>query len=181
MRKESVAVRNMMMAYAVPIEQTGEIVEQSKVVLGAVRSMYWRTKTAAEIMQVEASGKLSVGIGAALLYLSDLAPIKERQDYEQRIMRMFENQSILSVIEKTIDAIQRYPTNGSLYHTILSSYYIDEQPCSDEAIYGELGLERTGYYQRKREAALLFGLQINACGLAASNGKNARTTRKKAT
>jgi len=179
MKVESAAIRNMMFTFGIPIEQAGEIVKQSKIVLRAVRSMYWRTITAAEIMQMEASGEMSVGIGAALLYLSDLAPLKERQDYEQRIMRMFENQSILSVIEKTIEVIRSYPDNGELYHTILQNYYVTEPKCSDEAIFTKLHLERTGYYQRKREATLLFGLQIKACGLVAATGKNGRTARKK--
>jgi len=179
MKKESAATRTMLLTFGIPVEQAEEIVKQSKIVLSAMRSMYWRIKTNAEIMQGEATGKLSVDIRAALLYLSDLAPLKERQDYEQRILRMFENQSILGILEKALEAIRSYPHNGELYYTILNDYYIDKQQQSDEVIFTKLHLERTGYYLRKREATLLFGLQINACGLAAANGKKPRAPRRK--
>lgn len=179
MKVESAAIRKMMFTFGIPVEQAGEIVKQSKIVLSAMRGMYWRIKTNAEIMQGEAAGKLSVGIRAALLYLSDLAPLKERQDYEQRILRMFENQTLLGILEKALAAIQSYPHNGELYYTILDDYYIDKQQHSDEVIFTKLHLERTVYYQRKREAVLLFGLQIYACGLAAANGMKPRAPRKK--
>ena len=179
MKIEPAAVRNMMLAYGITIEQAGEIVKQSKIVLNAVRSMYWRTKFDAEDLKEEATGKLSIDIGAALLYLSDLAPLKEQKDYEQRIMRMFENQSIIGAFEKKLEAIRHYPDNGKLYHAILKSYYFDEHRCSDQDIFEELNLERTVYYQRKREAVLLFGLQIKAHGLASTNGRKSRASKKK--
>jgi len=55
MKIEPAAVRNMMLAFGIPIEQAGEIVKQSKIVLNAVRSMYWRTKFDAEDLKEEAT------------------------------------------------------------------------------------------------------------------------------
>jgi ArpU family phage transcriptional regulator len=122
---------------------------------------------------------MGAGISAALLYLSDLAPHKERQDFEKRILMMFENKTIIDVLERTIEAIRKYPDYGEMYHAILKAYYFDEKRCSDVAIYEGIHLERTVYYQRKREAVLLFGLQIKACGLVAANGKKRGVSRKK--
>ena len=94
---------------------------------------------------------MSIDIGAALLYLSDLAPLKEQKDYEQRIMRMFENQLILGAFEKKLEAIRHYPENGNLYHAILKRYYFDEHRCSDGWLtvdYRVRNALRTGKCQR---------------------------------
>lgn len=62
----------------------------------------------------------------------------------------------------TLEAIAAYPDNGALYHRILNTLYFTPNPPTDGALWPELHLERSTYYQRKQEAIALFA-SLLAC------------------
>ena len=47
-----------------------------------------------------------------------------------------------------------------IYHKIIYNYYISEQKITDEVCMRNVSLERTVYYQRKKEAIALVGVII---------------------
>ncbi len=59
-------------------------------------------------------------------------------------------------LRRTLEAIAAYPENGALYHRILNTLYFTPNPPTDGALWPELHLERSTYYQRKQEAIALF-------------------------
>jgi len=170
----SAAIRTMMVSFTIQEEDVEPIIEKTKTVLGAVRCIYWRTRTNADLIREEAANGLYADIGTALQYLSDFAPINEQKDHEQRILNIYENQTIIKMLESILKSIGDYPENGALYNTILKNYYFDDKRSSDERIYEELGIERTLYYQRKKEAVLLFGLQLRSFKPPPKTGKPRR-------
>lgn len=60
------------------------------------------------------------------------------------------------LFDTMLDYLRRYPDNGELYHTIIYRCYFEPECPTDEAIIDALHLERSTYYDRKREAIVLF-------------------------
>lgn len=65
-----------------------------------------------------------------------------------------------SLMRRTLAAVSAFPQNGPLYHAILEGVYFSDTPSGDSALWPELHIERSTYYQRKQEAIALFGTLI---------------------
>ena len=61
-------------------------------------------------------------------------------------------------IEMIINEIADLCDNGTLYRTILIETYLKEKPLKREELYRACGLGRTAYFDRRKEALLLFGI-----------------------
>ena len=61
-------------------------------------------------------------------------------------------------IEMIINEMVSLCENGALYKTILEETYLKEKPLKYEALYTACGLCRTTYFERRKEALLLFGV-----------------------
>lgn len=61
------------------------------------------------------------------------------------------------LMRRTLAAVAAFPQNGPLYHAILEGAYFCDNPSGDSALWPQLHIERSTYYQRKQEAIALFG------------------------
>ena len=56
--------------------------------------------------------------------------------------------------------VRDFPLNGDLYSSILSMCYMSRFPYSERELMDAMGLERTSFYRRKKEAIKVFGLAL---------------------
>ena len=61
------------------------------------------------------------------------------------------------VANVTLEDVKEFGEEGILYHKILDANYFSDSITDEDAYMESLGLCRTGYYDRKREATLLYG------------------------
>lgn len=74
---------------------------------------------------------------------------------------------VTHTLHQVLAHVRAYPHNGALFYEILHAYYFDDTSPSDEALMARLHLERSSYYQRKKEALSLFGYLLFAWYLPA--------------
>lgn len=74
---------------------------------------------------------------------------------------------VTSTIQHVLTHVRAYPHNGPLFYNILVGYYFEEDNPSDETLMERFHLERSSYYQRKKEALALFGYLLFAWYLPA--------------
>ena len=67
---------------------------------------------------------------------------------------------MLLIIYDACVRLKVYPEYGEIYHKIIYNYYISEKKITDEVCMRNVSLERTVYYQRKKEAIALVGVII---------------------
>lgn len=66
----------------------------------------------------------------------------------------------LALMDEARRAVGSYPASGPTYKAILSNCYFSDAPLPDEVLLDRLYLERSTYYQAKKEACALFGLVL---------------------
>jgi hypothetical protein len=74
------------------------------------------------------------------------------------VRSLFETQWLIALIDHAMNKIYDYPDNGKLYHEILSKQYLTVYKYSELEMLEILCLERSTYYDKKKEAIELFAI-----------------------
>ena len=96
----------------------------------------------------------------ALIYLENFAPDEARERFEERIRSLFETKWIIELVDMAMLKIREYPDKGALYCEIISKAYLNRFKYRESEMLEVLNMERSTYYDRKKEAILLFGLSL---------------------
>ena len=94
------------------------------------------------------------------MYLSTFAPEKVEEKFNNRVSNVMDSKLMLLIIYDACVRLKVYPEYREIYHKIIYNYYISEKKITDEACMRSVSLERTAYYQRKKEAIALVGVII---------------------
>lgn len=95
-----------------------------------------------------------------LIYLENFAPDEARERFEERIRSLFETKWIIELVDMAMLKIREYPDKGALYCEIISKAYLNRFKYRESEMLEVLNMERSTYYDRKKEAILLFGLSL---------------------
>ena len=95
-----------------------------------------------------------------MIYLETFAPDEARERFEERIRSLFETKWIIELVDMAMMKIRDYPDKGDLYCEIIYKAYLNRFKYKESEMLEILDMERSSYYDRKKEAILLFGLSL---------------------
>ncbi len=78
----------------------------------------------------------------------------------EKISGIFETKWMIDLIDTAMLKVYEYHDYGKLYHEILSKSYVTAYPMVEGEILEALGMERSNYYLKKKEAVKLFGIAL---------------------
>ena len=99
-------------------------------------------------------------LDGALLYLEEFAPDREREAFEQRVKTLFETRWMTELVEKAMEKVREFPAYGELYFEILSKSYLGRRKYTESELLSVLNMERSRFYDRKKEGILIFGISM---------------------
>lgn len=158
-RKDTKAVRSIQKMYRQLNLDQSEVFHKTKLLLSVYRDVVWATIDNAGEMQEEF---IYYGdeLNDALLYLEEFASDVERQEFENRVCGLFENKWMIDLIDKAMSKVYDYYNNGKIYHEILSKCYLTAFRYTESEMLELLNMERSTFYDRKKEAIMLLGISI---------------------
>jgi len=131
--------------------------QRAKRVLGIYRDVCWAAVNRTEHIPDEMFDYCSRDLESALVYLEEFAPDKEKEQFEDRVRTLFETRWMLNMIDSAMLMIKEYPKYGDIYFEILSKCYLTRFAYSESEILELMDIERSRFYNRKKEAVMLFG------------------------
>ncbi len=136
------------------------VLHKTKLLLKIYRPVVWSTSNRAFEVCECAEMYCSKTMVEALEYLANYAPEVEQERFSERVCSLFETQWLISMIDHAMNKIYEYPDNGKLYHEILSKQYLTVCKYSEQEMLELLNLERSTYYDKKKEALELFAISL---------------------
>ena len=133
---------------------------RARMVLGIYRHVCWFTAGRAEEVREEL---LDIGghqLDGALIYLETFAPDDAKEHFEAKVRGLFETKWMMELVEWAMLRMREYPCKGDLYCSILSKCYLSRFEYRETEMLELLDMERSSFYDRKKEAILLFGLSL---------------------
>jgi len=86
------------------------------------------------------------------------------------VCNLFENKWMIDLIDKAMRKVYDYYNNGRLYHEILSKSYLTAFRYTESELLEILNLERSTFYDRKKEAVMLLGIALWGYAIPAFRG-----------
>lgn len=139
---------------------TKKLLAQTKAILMVYRHVVWSVQNRANLMQREITGTYGMQLSTALVYLSDFAPMATRDEFEAKVSSLFHSKWLVELTDLSLQYVRDYPVYGDIYAQILQLRFMQETSRTDEEVSELLGLERSTYYDRKKEAILLMGISL---------------------
>ena len=133
---------------------------RSKLILSAYRDICWSTAGRADQVREDLICYCGSQLDEALIYLETFAPDEAREDFEERVKTLFETRWMIELVEDTMVRVRDYPCNGNLYCEILSKCYLTCFKYRESELLEILNMERSTFYDKKKEAVLVFGLSL---------------------
>jgi hypothetical protein len=136
-----------------------EILSKAKRLLELYRHMVWALESGAheltQMTSVHADGQLDT----TLAYFIGLVPPEEQQNFNKRwIPYLHEIKWLIETIDRTLLKMAAFPVYGTQYYAVISKCYLSELPLTENELLDVLYLERSAYFEKKKEATLLFGV-----------------------
>lgn len=137
-----------------------QIYEKAKLLLGIYRRVCWSTIGRAEAVNEDVCYYCGDDLDGALIYLETFAPEKEKQRFESRIRTLFETRWMMELVEQAMVRVKEFPDNGDQYYDILFNFYLSRLKYTESDMLDILNMERSRYYDRKKEAIMVFGIAL---------------------
>ena len=129
-----------------------------KLILKIYRDVVWVLSERVEELHEYAWELGAQDADTGLIYLQSFAPDMDLQEFEERVCCVMENRMLVDVIDRALLRLKRYPDRGELYYEILTKQFIHRFNSTEKELLDELNMERSVFYDRKREAIFLLSL-----------------------
>ena len=126
--------------------------ERAKLILSIYREVCWSTIDRANDVCDTLICTYGDSLDGALIYLENFAPDEARERFEERIRSLFETKWIIELVDMAMLKIREYPDKGALYCEIISKAYLNRFKYRESEMLEVLNMERSTYYDRKKEA-----------------------------
>lgn len=77
---------------------------------------------------------------------------------KQKFSSAYDSKILLGYIEKALFKVKEHPGKGELYYDILNKQYFTKFPYTEDEMLEALHMERSVFYDKKRDAVALFSL-----------------------
>ena len=156
MRKESTTIQKCNSRLTALGLNSDAAFHRSRLILKIYRDVVWVLSERAEELQETAWIMGEQDIESGLCYLENFAPDIELQAFEEKVCCLVQNQMLVNIIDRALLRLKRYPDRGELYYEILTKQFIYRFNSTEKELLEELNIERSVFYDRKREAIYLL-------------------------
>lgn len=136
------------------------IYNRAKILLSHYRDICWIVKNKADDTTQELSELCTDSIDTSMVFLREFAPMKTKIEFKEQIYCLSESRGLLALMDNALSQVRRYPIQGELLADILEKCYVGNRKYKDNEIMSIYHLERSVYYDRKKEAILVFAVTL---------------------
>ena len=134
--------------------------EKAKLLLKIYRNVCWAAGDRAAMRQKESEESYEKELSEGLGYLNAFTPAEEREKFEQTVQGLVRTNWLIELVDTAMLKMRDFPYTPELYFDIIFKCYLSRFCYTEPEILEVLGLERSTYYDKKKEAIKIFGLAL---------------------
>ena len=159
-RRKSSAMHSIEAMCATQSLEADELSAKAKLLLASYRRICWTTLGACRMSNEDGYCICNDDIDRALEYLRTYSSMVEKSDFERNLRTLFDSRWMVELIDDAMIQVKEFPDNGDQYFEIISKFFLSKFKYCESELLEVLKLERSSYYDRKKEAILVFGLAL---------------------
>ena len=138
--------------------EVNELLGKSRLLLKTYRAIHW---TAVGLKKLDTDDSYCFSteeMELALHYLNSYSVNEKPLTLERKLRERFDPRWIVELVESALVQVNVFPKKGNLYYEILQRMYFTTNKYTEADLLSILKLERSRFYELKKEAFLVFGL-----------------------
>ena len=159
-RRKSSAMQSIEVLCASQNLEAGTLTAKAKLLLGSYRRVCWATLGSCTLDTDDRYGVRHEGPEIALEYLRTYSPTEDKALFEAKLKILFDSRWVMELVDDAMMQVKEFPDMGDQYFEILSKCYLSSMKYPETDLLDVLQMERSCYYDRKKEAVLAFGLAL---------------------
>lgn len=159
-RKNTQALNSIQRICQIQKLEMGDVYARAKLLLSIYRDVCWSAAIRAEDLEENLICYCSGQLTDALAYLETFAPQEKKVEFEERVQGLFETKWMIELVDSAMLKVKEFPHNGELYFEIISRCYLDTFRYTESDLLTMLAIERSSFYDRKKEAIYVFGISL---------------------
>ena len=132
--------------------------QRSKLLLSSFSSLYWSRVPGRQWGERPMTCEDRFRLKEAFNYLKEFPATEEKQNFLVRITTYMDVGLLQEMVNHALLRVAEFPDFGKIHFDILSKCYISAVDYQEDDILFNLHMERSRYYDRKKEAIMLFGI-----------------------
>jgi len=136
--------------------EENEILKKARLLTGAYHEIVWGALKNTGGVQGANTKKYT----EAVTYLSEFPPAIDKKALQMNLLAIFQADWYEDLFKDALGFVALYKHNSKVYTRMLTECYFSEREWSDKELQGEMDIERSSYFKRKKEAILLFGVAL---------------------
>ena len=160
MRKENKIVRKLNVLCIELEFDPKKVFHNTKLLLDNFSDVKWSVEEETDDFYAEVYDIGGQRFGEAFDFFSDFINENARERFKSRFCTVFDSRTMIEYVEKALLKLRDYPDKGELYYNILNRQYFIKMRYQEQEMLESLRLERSVFYDRKREAIALFGIVL---------------------
>lgn len=162
-RKNTITMQHIRLLCKASKLNEKELYQKTKSTLSAYREICWTINSLAfdDIITIEFPSTYRTYL--ELVYWLKFVPKLIEDHPTKKAILSYYRYFFSEVVKNALIELNEYPTNGNLYKSIIEKCYLGKQKLTENEILNILPpMDRSTYYDKKKEAVLLFGVIV--CG-----------------
>ena len=143
-------------------ENNEKIYHNARLLLEIYSKVIWRLEESLEDLDTECLETDNKHLFELIDSLIDVDTNVNKYRFEQRMQSIEESKSLIEFIDRALNKLKRYPSNGQQYFQIIRKLYFNNHSSKldEENLLEELHISRSTFYREKKKAITLFGVTL---------------------
>ena len=160
MKRETATMRSISRVCNRMKWQTNDVLRKGKLLLQIYRDVVWAISEEAANLKEKAQCSFGHELNSALTYLNEFAPLEQKEEFEIKVSCLFETKWMIELVDNAMIKVYNYHNNGKLYHEIIAKSYLTAFKYTESELLEVLCMDRSSFYEKKKEAIMLFGIAM---------------------
>ena len=157
-RKESKAWDSIHSLCAAHHLQEQNLYKRARLLLSSYGSLCWSRLDRNESAKDPFTDEEALNTHLAFAYLKEFSDAESKRDFVTRIAKLMDVRLLQEIVNHALIRVKEFPVFGEIHFEILSKCYLSSVEYREDDILFAMDIERSRYYDRKKEAIMLFGI-----------------------
>ena len=159
-RRKSSAMQSIEVLCASQNFEANDLSAKAKLLLTSYRRVCWASVGLCTLETDDHHCISAEGPESAMEYLRTYPANEERAMFESKLKKLFGSRWVMELVDDAMMQVREFPDVGAQYFEILSKTYLSSIRYPEIDLLETLQMERSCFYDRKKEAVLAFGLAM---------------------
>lgn len=159
-RRKSSAMQSIATMCASQDLDANQLQAKAKLLLSSYRHICWSSLGSCQLGNDDSFCLCDEDIEKALDYLNSYSPTETKDIFERNLKELIDTRWMVELVDSAMLQVKEFPGTGEEYFEILSKFFLSKFKYSESDLLDILKMERSRYYDRKKEAVLVFGLAL---------------------